>query len=125
MSDVYEHNLGDHEDPMSGPTWLVGFVGMIILIVIILAVTAVLKFTVSQVEQQALIELDVAELTAVKQRDFERLHSGPRIVEYVDVDGNVQTRLAIPIDRAIEQLAEDWSAGEPTTAAVGQPAGGG
>ena len=40
MSDSYEHSPGDHEDPLAGPTWVIGVAGTAILIATVLGVTA-------------------------------------------------------------------------------------
>lgn len=111
MSDVYEHNPGDHEDPQGGATWLVGIVGTVLFIIIIMGVTALLKATVAETTDAVIIATEPVELQQVLERDQKRLYSDPRVIEYVDVDGNEQTRIAIPIDRAIELTAEQYSAG--------------
>ena len=40
MSEVFEHNPDDHDDPSAGPTWLMGGVGAILLVATVLGVTA-------------------------------------------------------------------------------------
>lgn len=40
MSDAYEHNPGDHEDPLPGPTWLVSIIGVVLLVVIVFGLTS-------------------------------------------------------------------------------------
>ena len=40
MHEVYEHNPGDHEDPLPGPTWILGILGSGLLGVVVLGVTA-------------------------------------------------------------------------------------
>jgi hypothetical protein len=41
MTDVYEHNPRDHEDPLPGPTWTVLITGCALLAVVVLGVTSV------------------------------------------------------------------------------------
>ena len=43
MSDHAEHNPGDHEDPLPGPTWIVTFLGVVLLAVIILGIWFVIQ----------------------------------------------------------------------------------
>ncbi len=116
MSDAFEHNPGDHEDPMSGPTWLIGFIGTIILIVIVLAVTALLKFTETDAQEQLLVAPDLAELVEIRSRDTARLSGEPRVVEFLDVQGNRSTRLVIPIEEAVQHVADEFSGTGPQAA---------
>ena len=41
MSDAYEHNPGDHEDPLAGPTWTLGITGIELFAVSVLGVAAI------------------------------------------------------------------------------------
>ena len=108
---TFEHNPGDHEDPMGGPTWLVGIVGAIILIVVLFGVQAVLKATERDTADEFVTQLDLSELNSVRARGAERMVDAPRVVEYIDENGQVQTRVAIPIDDAIKVTLRDFGGG--------------
>lgn len=92
---------------MGGPTWLVGIIGAIILVVVVLGVQAVLKATVTTTADELVVEADLTELTAMHARDASRLVASPRVVEYVDENGTVTTRLAIPLEDAIKATLVD------------------
>ncbi len=40
MSEVYDHNPEEHDDPSAGPTWLTTVVGVLLLVATVLGVTA-------------------------------------------------------------------------------------
>ena len=44
MSHEYlEHNPGDHEDPLAGPTWTVGIIGTVMFVVTVLGVASLYR----------------------------------------------------------------------------------
>ena len=55
MSDVFEHNPGDHEDPLTGPSWYVGLVGGLILVATLLGLTALYYNMVTEEEVEKVI----------------------------------------------------------------------
>lgn len=102
---TFEHNPGDHEDPMGGPTWLVGIIGVIILIVVLFGVQSVLKATQTSAHDEFVVIPNVTELNAVHERDAKKFVAAPQVVEYVDEFGEITTRLAIPIEDAMKLTA--------------------
>jgi len=109
VSDTYEHNPGDHEDPQGSATWLVGIVGTIIFIALVMGVTAMLKATVARTTDEVMVKTAPVELNQVIERDQQRLHAEPRVIAYRDVNDERRTRIAIPLDRAIELTAEQFA----------------
>jgi hypothetical protein len=111
MSEVFEHNPSDHEDPLTGPTWIVAFLGAVLLIVITLGLTALFYNAQAQEEHQKLIMRDPMELGNLQARQREQLTGTPRWVEQqIDVEGSTPqlTRsLVIPIERAMELVAAE------------------
>ncbi len=109
MSDVFEHNPGDHEDPTAGPTSMVGVVGAIVLTACILLLTA-LYYNVKATQFKASVleepRLDVLDLT----RQQEQLLAGPpRWVER-DEGGQKVRAYVIPIELAMQRVVEESGA---------------
>lgn len=113
MSEVYEHNPSDHEDPLTGPTWIVAFLGAVLLTVITLGLTALFYNAQSQEEERKVILHDPMELGNLHARQREQITGTPRWVEQqIEVEGSAPqlTRsLVIPIDRAMELVATEQS----------------
>jgi hypothetical protein len=109
MSEQFEHNPNDHEDPVAGSTWLVGLVGTILLVVIILGVTALLY----QVQDEEILEQVVktapAELVELRAAQQRQLTDPPRYEERPGAaEGDAPVRsLVIPIDRAMRLIAQE------------------
>lgn len=109
MSEQYEHNPGDHEDPVAGSTWLVGMVGAVLLTVIILGLTALLY----QVQDEEMIEhvilAEPEELIRLRAEQQKQLNDPPRFQERpAGEDGSEMVRsLVIPIDQAMEIIAKE------------------
>ena len=107
MTNPLEHNPTDHEDPLAGPTWTIGIVGIVLLAVTVLAVSAV-YYDIDAAEREAKIEI-------AQTSDFERLAAEQR----VRLTGMRRERRAdgedavvIPIDLAMELVVQE--AGGPT-----------
>ena len=105
MSQVYEHNPGDHEDPAPGMTWMMGIIGMLILIVIYFGITAVYRDsqTFDDAEKYQAEAEKPAE--AVKRAAMEQINT--KDWHPVDnAEGVRENRWTIPIDRAMDLMAE-------------------
>ncbi len=106
MSDVYEHNPDDHEDPLTGPTLMVGGLGAVALVAILLVLTALYyNAKADEVEEQVVLQ---------ERREVRDLHDEQAQVlqvagQWVDRDDGGQTIRAyiIPIDRAMELIVEE------------------
>lgn len=106
MSQVYEHNPGDHEDPLDGPTWLIGIVGTCLLIVIVLGLVALYYGAYDREQEVQVITRDVAQLNAHLEAQRERLEGPAREETREDVDGEEYTARVIPIDEAMDRYLE-------------------
>ena len=109
MSDVFEHNPGDHDDPTSIPTSVVIALGALGLTASIMLVTALYynvknEQIVESVEAQP--RLDVQELTASQEQ---LLAGPPRWVEREENGTKVRVYV-IPIDLAMQRMVEEEGA---------------
>ena len=115
MTDQYEHNIGDHEDPRASSTWLIGFIGAVLVVVTMLGVTA-LYYNVKTSQEKEVVEgepyIDVKE-TRARQEGLITRH--PRWVEVDDGAGGIRRELAIPIDRAMQLIADEYAAAQKET----------
>jgi hypothetical protein len=112
MSEVFEHNLGDHEDPLTGPTWIVGFLGAVLLTVITLGLTALFYNAKRDEEQAKVIHRDPMELLNLQSEQHARIADPPRWVEReIRVEGSekpqVVRTLTIPIDHAMQLVVNE------------------
>lgn len=112
MTEVFEHNPGDHEDPLPGPTWIITFVGAVLLAVIMLGLTALLYNAQKEEEEIKLISRDPQELQDLRARQEAQIHGDPRWVEEaVTLEGAQQEQvtqaLVIPIEQAMELVVKE------------------
>lgn len=112
MTDVFEHNPGDHEDPLAGPTWIVAFLGAVLLAVIMLGLTALMYNAVADEEKVKVVERDPEELQTLRQQQLAQITGKPRWVEErVVVPGSEQEQvmqaLMIPIDDAMALVVKE------------------
>ena len=108
MTEVYEHNPLDHEDPLPGPTWMVGFIGVVLLVVVVLGITALYYGAKQEDEIVKVVEAEPIELLVMRAQQSEQLHvTRWEEREEVDAEGNPERvrALVIPIDRAMEIVA--------------------
>ncbi len=118
MSDVYEHNPGDHEDPLAGPTWIIGFLGAVLLVVIMLGLTAMVYNAQHEEDKIKLIDRDPEELDHLRNSQLAQITAAPRWVEEsVKVEGQNEEQivksLVIPIDRAMELVVQEQAGKGP------------
>lgn len=110
MTEVFEHNPDDHEDPRAGLTWLLGVIGTLTLVITMLAVWA-LYYNVKRVQVEETVlapaRQDVVEL---RQRQ-ERLLVGPPRWIKVDVQGEPVRRYVVPIELAMDLIVRENSGG--------------
>jgi hypothetical protein len=111
MSDQFEHNPGDHEDPLSGPTWIVGFLGAVLLTVIILGITAVFYNAQQHEEVRKVVNRDPEELQKLRSAQVAQLHEPPRLMEVMEKndkgDEKLVEALVIPIDQAMKAVVNE------------------
>ena len=116
MSDLYEHNPGDHEDPLTGPTWIIGFLGAVLLSVIVLGLTALLYTAQRKEDQIKVISQNPQELEQLRTSQIAQITAAPRWVEEsVKVEGQNEEQtvraLTVPIDQAMELIVKEQQAG--------------
>lgn len=102
MSDVFEHNPDDHEDPAAGPLWLVAGLGIFLFIITVLTLTA-LSYNQQSLEEESKVTTATAEeiedLRAEQQTRLAEAH----LDQFED-----EIALVIPIERAMELIAEEY-----------------
>lgn len=105
MSNVLEHNPGDHEDPLSAPLWLVGGFGAVLLIVFVLGLIALYNNARAVEEDVKVVNAEPAELERLLAEQRLRLEI-PHQVAYED-----EIVTVIPIEHAMELVVQDYGAG--------------
>lgn len=107
MSDVYEHNPSDHEDPTAGPTWIVGGLGVILLAATLFGVTA-LYYNVKTAEvEEYFVEPERSDVMELRKQQEAMLEGPPRHVTRDEAGTEVEA-FVIPIDRAMELVVQEY-----------------
>lgn len=110
MSDHFEHNANDHEDPDAGSTWTVGFVGAFLVPATMLGVAA-LTYSIIDEHRAAMAEEAgpvVTEVDALRTAQTTRLQADPhRELRPENLDGSES--LVIPLSEAIELYVAEAS----------------
>lgn len=107
MSEHHEHNPTDHEDPLSGPTWLLGVIGVVLTIVIVLGLTALYYNAQAQFTQERVMTAEIRELREHRQRQQARLEGPPRW-ETREFVGEEQDVYIVPIEDAMHRVVEKY-----------------
>ena len=106
MTDHFEHNIDDHEDPAASSTWLIGFIGAVLLIVTMLGVTALYyNVKATQVDTEV-VNVDVKKVKDARAQQEGRLTDSAHWEERDD-NGEIVRELVIPIERAMELVAAE------------------
>lgn len=102
MSEYFEHNPGDHEDPLAGPTWLVGILGVVLLIIVVLGLVA-LYYNAQQVE-------NAEKVITAKAQEVEQLTEQQRLRLQIPHQVRFEEEVAtvIPIEDAMRVVAEQY-----------------
>ena len=107
MTDTYEHNPGDHEDPLPGPTITIGLIGIALLVVSVLGVTTLLYQVTDQEYEKKVVDQRVnigpPELEKLNSEQLARL-AGPARRELRPENPAGQESLVIPIEDAMAKL---------------------
>ncbi|MHC5025119.1 MAG: hypothetical protein ACYTGG_14645 [Planctomycetota bacterium] len=106
MTEVYEHNPNDHEDPIAGPTWLVGFIGAVFMLVIVFGLTALYYGAREQEVEAVVIEEDYVEFAELQAAQNSRLEVLQ--IEEREEGGERYEALVIPIEQAMELTAAEY-----------------
>lgn len=102
MTDIHEHNPHDHEDPLPGPSWMVGILGTILLVVIVLGLTALFYDANNRIINEVVITAVPQELLDLKALQQERLDKA-----HLDIFDE-EIALVIPIEQAMELVVEEF-----------------
>ena len=109
MSDQFEHNPKDHEDPLPGPTWLIGIISVVLLLVIFLGLTGLYYGTEEEetLRKAAEIEPIYLEVEELRQTQLRHIEGEPGL-QVTIVDGQVtDRRTLIPIELAMQKIVEE------------------
>lgn len=107
MSDVYEHNPDDHEDPVAGVTWMIGFIGTVLLVVIVLGVTSIYFGAEIDEERETILAVEPLDLETLNAKQVAQLQGPPRwVITRLDQE-EVDRQLIIPIDDAMARIAAE------------------
>ena len=109
MTEVYEHNPGEHDDPTAGFTWLIGLVGVLLLVVIILWVTALYYNVKAGIFQRQVVNAPRLELLELRRPQEALLAGPPRSIER-DEQGETVRAYIIPIEQAMEIVVREAAA---------------
>ncbi len=101
MTEVFEHNPGDHDDPVSGQTWLIGFLGALVLVAMMLGLTAIYYNAKAREINEVVVRPERQEVRQLRQEQESLLAGPPRWVTRDDGAETVEA-LIIPIERAME-----------------------
>lgn len=111
MTEGFEHNPGDHEDPRAGITWFIGSVGMMMLAVTMLAVWA-LYYNVKADQVETAVVLPIREdVVELHRRQAAMLAGSPRWMDLVDAQGQPVRTYVIPIERAMQIVVQEANDG--------------
>lgn len=103
MSEHDEHNPLDHEDPLPGPTWIIGILGSVLLVVVVLGVTALFFNADARMIDSKVMEQTYPQFETLKEGQLARLQGPPRRVEVVENDKVVES-VVIPIEQAMQMF---------------------
>ncbi len=106
MTDHFEPNPDDHEDPAASSTWLVGFIGAVLLIVMMLGVTALYYNVKADRVDVKVVQVDVDEPKDLRDSQERRLTDSAHWEERDD-GGEIVRQLVIPIERAMALVAAE------------------
>lgn len=101
MTEVFEHNPDDHEDPASGPTSLMGLVGALLLVAILLGITALWYNVKAEEVHTQVVAQPRREVQDMRKSQLALLQREPQWVTRQGETGEVRA-LVVPIERAME-----------------------
>lgn len=103
MSEVYEHNPSDHEDPVAGSTWLVGICGALLLVAIIYGLTALMYRAEQEVFVQSVLDTPIVQVRELREEQQRLLEGPPRTVSIAE---GVEAHI-VPIEEAMQDVVND------------------
>ena len=108
MTDVFDHNPGDHDDPQAVPIWYLGLVGVVLMVVVVLGLTAVYYNVKAGVYQEQVVRKTYREVQDLRAAQEALLAGG--MVE-VEEQGETVRKNTIPIEQAMRLVVEEAGAG--------------
>lgn len=106
MSEVFDHNPGQPDDPVAATTWLVSLVGVLLLVAIVLGITAIYYNVKADKVKQEVLSQPYETVEAMRAQQEALLQGPPRRVTRMGETGEVEA-LVIPIDRAMELVVAE------------------
>jgi hypothetical protein len=105
MEDRGEHNPGDHEDPLPGPTWIIGILGTVLLSICILGITALFFNADTRMVDLKVVDADYPQVETMKSQQLRAIEGPARRKEIIENEQKVET-IVIPIDEAMAKYAQ-------------------
>ena len=102
MSEVYDHNPEEHDDPSAGPTWLTTVVGVLLLVATVLGTTALYYNVKAGEVEREVIARPFDAIGTMRKNQLARIEGTARKVTRVGENGEMEEAFLIPIDRAME-----------------------
>ena len=114
MHESYEHNPGDHDDPLPGPTYILTILGAVLFCVVVLGVTA-LFFNADErmIDRKTQLET-YPQFETLKAEQLAKI-AGPARKVQVNENEKLVESVVIPIDVAMQKIVE--RAGQRSSAA--------
>ena len=100
MSEAIDASRGDFDDPLAGPTYVIGLVGTVILIATVLLVHTLSNNLGGSVQDEQL-ERDYFEITEVQSEQREQLEGSTWTIPTED-------RVSIPIEEGVERVLQRY-----------------
>ncbi len=103
-----EHNTEDHEDPTSGPLWIIGACSCVVFIAVFFALTA-LYYQINRVEYGGkVVSIENQDRQVVIEAQEFLRNQEARWGQYTDAQDQSQQRLEVPIDHAIATIVQQY-----------------
>ncbi|MHC4991565.1 MAG: hypothetical protein ACYTGC_11355 [Planctomycetota bacterium] len=107
MSEIYEHNPEDHEDPIPAATWLIGFIGAVLLVIIVLGLTSLFYGADAEELERKVLAQTPIDRDRLEQTQLAWLEGPPRRV-VTQQDGEiVDDQIVIPIEDAMARVVAE------------------
>jgi hypothetical protein len=103
MSEHFEHNVGDHEDPVPASTWLVGAIGAVLLIVIVFGLTALYYNAYLEEADTKLVQKPTFDLQRYTERQRQHFVVEEKWVEREVGENRIRAKV-IPLDQAMDEV---------------------
>jgi methyl coenzyme M reductase alpha subunit len=115
MSDqLHTYVSGDTEDPISGPTWVVGLAAAILTLVTVLGVTALYYAAERAEAQHKVMSVRSQEAGIRREADRMALMNEAHWEQWTDADGVIagERTLVVPMDTARDIVKKRWGGSE-------------